>query len=196
MNAIRIAARRLLRPVLVAALLLCAMPLMAQVNTWSWEPATGYPGKWNEAGVVWNPPACCPNSYPNSATADARMNKYPSGYVGAADLDGGSYTVNRLRFTNIASGNFVLTGNGGTLMLRGTTPYIQTGTQGGYLARIVGTHLNLADHTRERGCDHRTCQHRRRKRCQQGADGQSDDEVPQGGLDRPEEFGFGNDGRE
>jgi hypothetical protein len=147
-NSIRIAARRLVRLIVVAMLMLCAMPLMAQVNTWSWEPATGYPGKWREAGVVWNPPACCPNSYPNSATADARMNKYSSGYVGAADLDGGSYTVNRLRFTNINSGNFVLTGNGGTLMLRGTTPYIQTGTQGGYLARIVGTHLNLADHTR------------------------------------------------
>ncbi|MBO9661464.1 IPT/TIG domain-containing protein [Dokdonella sp.] len=149
MSSIRIAARRVARLILAAVLSLCALPLSAQVNTWSWQPASGYPGRWNEL-VVWSPPACCPNTYPNSATADARMLPYSPGFVGAADLAGGTYTVNRLRFTNInaAGGNFTLTGNGGTLQLRGTTPYIQTGTQGGVLARIVSTTLNLADHTR------------------------------------------------
>ncbi|MFC4820099.1 IPT/TIG domain-containing protein [Dokdonella ginsengisoli] len=149
MKTIRIDAYRLARLLLVAVLASFALPLSAQVNTWSWEPASGYPGKWHEAGVVWNPPDCCPNSFPNSATADARMNPYSTGYVGAADLDGRTYTVNRLRFTNISGGgNFTLTGNGGTLLLRGTTPYLQTGTQSGRLARIVGTRLDLADHTR------------------------------------------------
>ena len=149
MNAIRNVARRIARLFHAIALATCALPVSAQVNTWSWQPASGYPGKWHET-LVWTAPACCPNSYPNSATADARMLPYSPGYVGAADLDGGTYTVNRLRFTNISTsgGNFTLTGHGGKLQLRGTTPYIQTGTQGGVFARIVGTTLDLADHTR------------------------------------------------
>ncbi|WP_199222702.1 IPT/TIG domain-containing protein, partial [Dokdonella fugitiva] len=149
MNSIRTAARRIARLFHAIVLAACALPVSAQVNTWSWQPAPGYPGKWHET-LVWTAPACCPNSYPNSATADARMLPYSPGYVGAADLDGGTYTVNRLRFTNISTsgGNFTLTGHGGKLQLRGTTPYIQTGTQGGVFARIVGTTLDLADHTR------------------------------------------------
>src|SRR5690606_23004007 len=100
-SSIRIAARRAAHLFLAAVLALCALPLSAQVNTWIWQPASGYPGRWNEL-VVWNAPSCCPNTYPNSATADARMLPYSPGFVGAADLAGRTYTVNRLGFTNIA----------------------------------------------------------------------------------------------
>jgi predicted outer membrane repeat protein len=148
-NSIRIAARRVAHLFLAAVFFLCALPLSAQVNTWSWQPQGGIGGRWNEA-AAWSAPACCPNTYPNSATADAHMLPYSPGDIGAANLVGGTYTVNRLRFASITAvdGNFTLIGSGGTLRLRGTAPYIQAGAQGGILARIAGTTLDLADHTR------------------------------------------------
>lgn len=149
MNSIRTAARRIAHLFFAAAFAVCALPLSAQVNTWSWQGANGSTGSWNQA-AMWSAPACCPNTFPNSTTADAYMLPYSPGLVGSADLAGGTYTVNRLRFgdTSIAGAEFTIVGNGGKLQLRGTTPYIQTGTQGGTFAHMVGTTLNLADHTR------------------------------------------------
>ena len=55
---------------------------------------------------------------------------------------------------------------------------------------------DFPDDAGERGGDHRARQHRRQQGRQQRADGETDDQSAQRGFDRPEELGFGNDGRE
>jgi hypothetical protein len=55
---------------------------------------------------------------------------------------------------------------------------------------------DFADNASEGICDHRTRQHRREQSREQCTDGKADDEPPQRGLDRREEFGFGDHGHE